>query len=305
MPAQFDRKYKITVQTWTGNTIVFDADLRVTFQVEKSLLQILQYAEVTAYNLNPQTESDIYKNAKTVEIEAGYQEGQYGRVFRGNVRQCLRSKEDGVTYFVKMVCIDGDDVLNTGIASFTQTFGASYEQLVNQIARSSTVPFAVRIEGQLPQQEIQRGKPVFGKALDKLRDVAVQTNQYLYMDDGDVVLSPAITSPPASVPELNATNGMIGFPMQVDKGVNVKILINPGVKLGSWIRLNNQTILQQQIDFLNPGFYTLLDADGLYRVVELRITGDTRGNDWYYDIIAYSQSGGLPATLANQYQSGF
>src|SRR5262245_53894016 len=108
----YGRKYKLSVQLQRGDAIEFSPDIRFTFSVDKDILRCYQFAEVTLYNLNAQTETDILKNGVSVTLEAGYENGAYGVIFRGPVRQVLRGKEDAVTYFLRLVCIDGDDALN-------------------------------------------------------------------------------------------------------------------------------------------------------------------------------------------------
>ncbi len=118
---QYIRRWKLTVQTWGGLDIEIDQELRFTFTVNKSITRIYQFSEIVIYNLSPDTETSIFKNAKSVTLEAGYQNGAYGQIFNGSVRQVIRGKENGVTYFCKLICIDGDDLLNIGFANLVLT----------------------------------------------------------------------------------------------------------------------------------------------------------------------------------------
>jgi hypothetical protein len=297
----YKRKYKLSIETYRGIGITLDADLKINFVIQKQILQIYQWAEITIYNLSAETETDILQNGKSVTLEAGYENEPYGVIFKGPIRLPLRGKEDGTTYFLKLLCIDGDDALNLGICQFVLANGQTAQQIARQIARSSTFPFDIEIDD-LGSQTTQRGVTVFGRPGSLLRDLALDNNAAFYMQDGIGHISKLTKPPPAVVPELNAQSGMIGMPTQTDQGIQVKCLIDPTIKLDSWFKLNNRSIILAQVEFGVP--QTLLDLDGLYRVIGITITGDTRGQDWYFDIEAVSQTGSVPAMLSSDTQNG-
>lgn len=308
-PFLYGRKWRLLVRTWSGLDIEI-TDVRFTFHVEKSLSTAMQYGSVTIYNLSPNTETEIFKNGQGIILEAGYANGPYGVIFRAPIRQPIRGKENGTDYFLKLVCYAGDDILNIGFCNLTLRNTQTARDIIAQIARSSTVPFALSIEqgeellntGTLSPQQTQRGKTLFGPPGDYLRSIAINNNFIFYADDGVANFVPVSKPNPADAPELNATNGLIGFPQQVDKGVELRILINPNIRLGTWIKLNNQKIIQEEFPFESSG--VLLDIDGLYRVIAITMDGDTRGNDWYYDLTTWSSAGNLPALVAGQNDSG-
>lgn len=299
----FLRKYRLTIETWRGDTITFDnSELRLTFHIEKNITRIYQLGEITLYNLNPDTETDIFKNGKSLTLEAGYQDGPYGVIFRGAIRQPIRGKEDETTYFLKLVCFDGDEILHLGFCNLVLTSGQTAQAIINQIARSSSVPFDIRVDDNLSKQITQRGKTIFGQVSDHIRSVTINSNATFYFDNGVGYVTPLSKQPPAIVPTLNAQTGMVGMPHQTDQGIEVRCLINPDIHLDNWVKLNNRNIIQAQVEFGVP--QTLLDLDGLYRVISIEATGDTRGNDWYYDINGYSQTGILPQMLVDPSQTG-
>lgn len=77
----FGRKYRVIVSDVNGVGIDVST-LRCTFQIEKSLLETPNYAEIVLYNLSAQTENSIIKEGAKVILEAGYQNPQYGLIFR-------------------------------------------------------------------------------------------------------------------------------------------------------------------------------------------------------------------------------
>lgn len=299
-PYLYIRKYRLTITTHGGQVIEVP-DLRFTFRIEKRIPSIYQFGEVTIYNLSPDTETEIFKNGKSVTLEAGYENGPYGLIFQGPIRQPIRGKEDGVTYFLKLICIDGDDLM-LAFSSVSLNRDQSFQQIANTIVRSANIPIEFTIDPTISQQKTARGKVIFGQTVDKLRSLGQSNNANIYVDNGKGYVSSVIKRPPAVVPKLNAETGMIGIPHQVDQGVAVRSLINPNFILDSWLKLNNQDIVQQEFGFMESPVF--LDLDGLYRIIEIVMTGDTRGNDWYYDMVAVNQSGGVPSMLTSPSQNG-
>lgn len=301
------RKWKLSIETWRGDVIEVTDPLRVTFRIEKNINQIYQFAEITLYNLSPETETDIFANGRRVTLEAGYESGPYGVIFAGPIRQPVRGKEDSVTYYLKLVCLDGDDALNLGFVSLSIGPGYRPEDIAKTVARSSSVPFDLVVNPGLSQQRTKRVKVINGKPGDTIDSIAKDNNAKYYFDNGSAYLMPINMAPPANVPEMNAGNGMIGIPHQTDRGVEFRCLINPNLTLNNWVKINNRSINQAIIPFAGTGqiaqLQAPLDRDGLYRIIEMVIDGDSRGQSWYYDLTCVNQNGGLPAMLSDSNQN--
>jgi len=298
----YDRKYSLAILTYRGQAITFSDNIRFTFRVEKRIDRVYQFAEITIYNLSADTETDILQNGQQIVLEAGYKNGNFGLIFQGFIRQPIRGKEDGTTYYLKLICIDGDDALNLGVCDFVLSNGQTAQQIAERVARSASIPFDIKINGELPQQATARAKIFFGQPKDFLRSLALNNNAFFYFDNGVANISALDQPPPPVVPNLNYQSGMIGFPAQTDQGVQVKTLINTNLLINNWFHLNNKNVILNQLEFGTP--QTLLDLDGVYRIIGITATGDTRGNDWYYDIEAISQAGALPAMFADPNSSG-
>lgn len=286
-----------------GNNALDLSNLRFTFRVEKNFSHYMQFAEVTLYNLKAETETAIMARGEQIVLEAGYANGNYGVIFRGYIRQPIRGKEDGVTTFLKLLCIDGDDALNLGFCNFTLEAGKTARDIALMTARSSTEPFTINIDPNLGEQQTQRGKAVFGQPKQFLRSLAINENAQFRMENGQAHIDKLLKQPTSDiVVKVNAETGMVGMPQQIDSGVRVRTLLNPKIKINNFIRLNNRDIRVAEISL--GQLQTTLDLDGLYRVIKIVAFGDTRGNDWYYDLETVSQTGYLPAMLTDQYQSG-
>jgi hypothetical protein len=132
------------------------SDLRCTFEIEKQLSPI-QISTITIYNLAPNTETNILFNATNVALSAGYQDQPYGQIFTGRIIQKIRGKDDdGVTYFLRLVCMDGDDQLQTNFVTWP------WERDKTKNSRQNLLP--VVLMSPLNQRSISRKRKLKTKA---------------------------------------------------------------------------------------------------------------------------------------------
>ena len=309
-PFLFGRKWRLTIQLYRGDSVVIGndpssgkvVDLHVLFNIEKAILCIQQTSIFTIYNLSADMETDILKNGFKVTMEAGYQNGPYGQIFTGFIRQPIRGKENATDYYLRLVCMNADDALHLGFSNFTMASGATLQQVAASVARSSTVPFDIQIDEGFSDQKLQRGKTVFGSPTEILENIAKAADASLTFQDDKGTISKFTKAPPSTMPDLNAKTGLIGVPQQSGYGVSVRTLIRPDLTLDGWFHLNNQDIVLAQVEF--GDLQLVLDRDGHYHIIEIVYSGDTRGNDWYMDINAVSQEGAVPEMLADMSKQG-
>jgi hypothetical protein len=143
---------------------------------------------------------------------------------------------------------------------------------------------------------LTRGKVLFGQPKDYLRQVAKSEGATFYTDDGKINIVKASDFKKNEIIELNPTSGLIGVPEQLNYGVKGKCLLNPRIKINSLIHIDNSLIRAQQAS--QTAQYTL-DNDGIYRVIKVAYSGDTRGDEWYTEFETVSQAGNVPSMLTN------
>ncbi len=83
--------------------------------------------------------------------------------------------------------------------------------------------------------------------------------------------------------------GLVGQPQQTNEGVNCKCLLNPFIKVAGRIKINNASIQALKIDLSTPNSPANIPApltwDGVYYVLVAEHVGDTRGTEWYTNIV--------------------
>lgn len=288
MNAPADRQYlrKFSLIVGGGGTGLELGELRVTFQTHKADFETPNNAEIRVYNLSDETARKIGGEFTRVVMQAGY-EGNFGLIFGGTIRQTRRGRERGVDSYLDLLVADGDKAYNYAVVNTTLAAGATQ----GDIARAAMDPMREHgvTPGYFPElggQALPRGVAMYGMSRGYLRDVADTSDTSWSIQDGKVQMIPRQGWLPGDAVELTAQTGLVGMPEQTEQGIKVRCLINPRLRVGSRIKLNNSSILLQKKDLRIGAFQKAprLNNDGLYRVLAVEFRGDTRGNDWYADL---------------------
>nr|WP_318234757.1 hypothetical protein [Cupriavidus sp. CV2] len=186
-------------------------------------------------------------------------------------------------------CIDRAGVMLTTVKMHdTPTYNAELAKLDQMKAAAAAQDAPATTSQGLP-----RGKVMFGMARDFMRLAAKTTQTVWSIQDGNIVIVPETSYRPSEIPVITSATGMVGLPEQTQNGIRVKMLLNPNVKISQLIKIDNASIqrfefslnvLQQQ-DAGRIALQNKLQDDGFYYVMVAEHTGDTRGNDWYTEIV--------------------
>ncbi|EKQ56263.1 MULTISPECIES: glucosaminidase domain-containing protein [unclassified Clostridium] len=244
----FGRRYRITVSDDNGNALDV-SDLHCTFNIVKTIQMEPNSSEITIYNLNVQTENAIMMTGKRVTVEAGYEGTQFGLIFDGDILQTIREREDGTTCSLTIIALDSDRAINFEIVNFSIARGQTARSIIDHIANKASNPIPLgSISDKLKGQTFTRGKVVFGKASDYIRQIAKSYDLHCYMDDGTLNLISMDELPEGEIFELSPTSGLIGTPTQTDYGISGQCLLNPQIKLNSLIHIDNSLVRAKRVD---------------------------------------------------------
>lgn len=300
----YGRKYQILVSNSEGKALDV-SNLRCTFRIERTGYQAINFAEISIYNLTGTTEAGIIKEGMRVIVNAGYEDGQYGKIFDGDIFQPLRDRENNLDYKLTLHCIDGDSLLNNRIVKFTVNAGINQRQMLDQIAAYAYTPEQIgHITEDMSDKILPRGKVFFGEPKKYFRQIAQDNNAQFYANDGQLHISKLTDVPAGEALVISPTNGLIGVPQQVDYGVSFRCLLNPIIKVTNpamLVKLDNSIIREQKLQY--GQLPTILDQDGVYKVAKVVHIGDTRGNDWYTEVTGISSPGKIPMMLSTVNQS--
>ncbi len=303
--------------------------LHCTFEVHKRRSEGASYAIVKIYNLAMETERLIINDGDRVIIEAGYEgtmgpdrendrlrtpgfmaekktekenrtttDGQYGVIFDGQVVYPTRDRETNADYVLTLSCIDGNQPLNFNYLQMSVNKGLNQRQIFDTVCSGGSVRTSWgHVTDGLSQQKLPRGKVFFGRAFDYIDDIC-RGNNALYFFEGDQVNLYKLTD--VSKDEalvVDPYTGLIGVPQQTTNGLNFRMLLNPSIKLFTKVQLKSTEIKEQTLTVGQPQLP--LDEDWIYQAIEVTHIGDTRGNDWYTDVVGLSRHGAasLPGIL--------
>lgn len=303
MSDQYLRKASLVVIA--GEKALDLSELRFIFETKNADSQSPDNCSIRVYNLSDETSNKVQKEFTRVVLSAGYQNGPYGIIFDGTIKQFRRGRESATDDYLDILAADGDIGYNFGVVSNSLPAGSTPRQRVDaaiaampQMSAGSIMDFT---GGILP-----RGKVQFGMARDFLRRESESQGGSWSVQSGKIQIVPLEGYLPGDAVQLNSLTGMIGVPEQTDEGVKVTCLLNPKIRIGGLVQINNKDInktIQANPDAAPIPFnqwtgiqlLAKITTDGYYRVYACEHTGDTRGAPWYSTLIclAFAKSSNL------------
>jgi len=280
------------------------SELRFVFNIQNGDFECPNTAVIRVYNLSQDTRKKIIREYDTVTLQAGYQQN-IGIIFRGTIKQFVAGKENNVDSFLELRAADGDPNYNFGLfnggAGVTLAAGHTREQVLNQLGSAFNLPVDVNAKdvttgsGGVNLTQV-RGKVLFGLARAQASNLASTAQARFSIQNGVLTFVPLTGYLPGEAVQINSLTGMVSNPDTTDNGIQVTCLLNPKIKIGCQIQLNEgditQTIIRERIGFPNitgiAPYVADVTEDGFYRVLVVEHSGDTRGQDWYTVITALS-----------------
>lgn len=265
------------------------SELRIKFSVKRSDTMTPNTADIRVYNLDLQTAIKIRKEFTRVILQAGYQ-GNFGVIFQGNIKQVILGRESATDTFIDIVAGDGDRAYNFAVVNSTVAAGCTQaDQITTAVGAMKPKGVSAGHVGDTTPVQLPRGKVMYGNARNYLRSVAQTTQSTWSIQDEKVTFVSKKAYLPGERVIITSKSGMIGTPQQTNEGVNVKTLLNPNIKISSRIQIDNASIELVKINLSVPNSAANIPApvtaDGVYYVLVAEHTGDTRGIEWYTNLI--------------------
>src|SRR4051812_2471817 len=276
------------------------SELHVTFDVKQEDVGVPDNARIRVENLSRDIESKVQGNYQRVVLQAGYWGAPYGVIFTGSIKQFRKGRTDPKTTYLDILAADGDIAYNYAMLSTTLAASSTPEQRVNAAIKAMTDNGVKPGDINIPNTGgiLPRGKVLFGLARSALRQITADRGASWNMLKGRLNVTPLDGYLPGEAVELSSKTGLIGRAEQTEGGVLARCLINPQIRVGGLVRLNNASInvTNQAPQFAVPAgqlpydryagvqMFADIAADGLYRVYVAEYAGDTRGQNWYCDL---------------------
>lgn len=258
---------------------------------------------IRVYNLSEDTVKRIKGEYSKVVLQAGYESSAFGVIFQGTIKQFRSGKDPvGINTYLDILVADGDMAYNFAVVNKTLAAGSTPSQrldaMVGAMAPKGVEPGKLIVPstgGVLP-----RGKVLFGLARAALRQETASQGSTWTISNGQVNVVPLDGYLPSEAVVLSSASGLIGRIEQTEDGMRCRALINPKLVIGALVQIDNASIntTEQAPNSEIAGGQVPYDkwagvqqfatvaADGLYRVYSAEFIGDTRGPEWYVDMVA-------------------
>jgi hypothetical protein len=290
---QWIRKFSLILGS--GSDALDVSLLRCTFTIKKTSAQTPNEAEIKVYNLSSGTAAQIQREFTRVILQAGY-ESNYAVIFDGTTKQIKTGRENGTDTYLQIMASDGDAAYNFAVVNTTLAAGSSSSDHINAAGGAMGAHGVTTGHiGDVGGQKLTRGKVMFGSSKDYLRQSAQNSDADWSIQDGKLQIVPIRGLLPTQAVVLTSKTGLIGSPEQTNDGIQAKTLLNPMLKIGGKVIIDNKSVEMATIsenkssksgDKKQPADKpATIAADGAYKIIKIEYNGDTRGTDWYCDIV--------------------
>lgn len=279
------------------------SEFRIQFEIVAADVESPNTAFIRVYNLSEATAQKIRGEYSRVVLNAGYEAGAYGVIFDGTIKQVRRGRQDAITSYVDIFAADGDLGYNFGVVNTSLAAGSTPVQRADAIAKAWE-PYGIGMGTDQALQStggiLPRGKVLFGMARYQMRQLTRSTMTSWSIQDGKVTIIPLTGYLESEALVLNSQSGMIGVPEATDNGILIRSLLNPKVRIGTRVQINNRDVNQTTVveqgfpNYTSLSFPANVTDDGFYRVLVAEHFGDSRGQEWYTDMVCLSIDPSLP-----------
>lgn len=281
MAKQYKRKYELILQGEERSKVI--TDLRIVFEISKSLRGFPNLAKIDIYNPNNDTISLINDDDPIIILKAGY-EGATGLIFKGRLRNAFtnRISENRV---ITLYAGDGQREWESAIINKTYSENFKLKELVVDVLstflESGELSFGTLQDMDNREANKITGLTLSGSTKDVMDKLASDYNLVWSIQDNEIVVTDEDRSIDSTEAVLvNQTTGMIGSPTLTEIGADVTTLLNPDLLPNVAFKIES---VSTNVALPGLQFRTLprTTAEGLYRAFEVVFSGDTHGNNWY------------------------
>ncbi len=296
---QYIRRVNLFATDSAGSGLDLEG-LRIKFKVQKNDLQTPNNAEMTIYNMAPETVQRIKKEFTRVILQAGY-DANYGVIFDGNIKQAAESRESGTDTYLFIAAGDGDVAYNFAVVNGTLSAGSTQRDQIDFAGVSMRQTGGVQVGhiDTIDDQPLPRGKVMYGPARDYVRQSARTAGASWSVQDGKLQVVKHTEILPGEAVLLNSKTGLVGQPKQTENGIEVRCLLNPMLRIGARVKIDEKDIQRALLPATKPGEAVntppSISKDGVYKVIAIDHTGDTHGNDWYSNLVCIDIDETAPA----------
>ncbi|MGG6461392.1 baseplate hub protein [Solilutibacter silvestris] len=286
------------------------SDLHIQFHVVCATSQSLKHAVIRVWNLSRDNATKVMNEFTKITLLVGYEgvngDGEPMRtLIDGQIAEVRSGSEDAVNSYLEMIVQDGDMGANNGSMSKTISDGWTDDDVLNTLLPEwKNYQVTLGYKPTFTTTPGPRDKVLHGGLRELTTELAKRQGCDWFIEDGQLNFVPRGKSIPGQAIQISTTGGMIGVPIQTYQGIEARCLMNPAIRVGRTIQIENAAINVAKrntpvVGVTNAGdVFPSLNAPteqfGSYRVGYLEHSGDTRGNQWETYVICTSIDGTQP-----------
>jgi len=277
MSRQYKRLYKLTITPTDGEARVV-SELRVSFEITKSVLSYPNRAKIIIYNPSPNTLASLQKKFTKISLDAGY-EGAIRLIFKGEIRNVFQSK---ISTDRLITVYAGDGEQDWQNSSFNKTFSenVAMSNVIKEVMQSFKETTIGILEGLPDIADKLMGQTLSGSSKAILDEFAEEYGFDWSIQDGEIITTP-FDEPLSSLEAvlINSASGMVGSPILTEIGADVITLLNPRLVPNTAFQIES---VGADIAIGNLFFRNIrkTSAEGIYKVQETMFKGDSREGVW-------------------------
>lgn len=263
----FRRKIGLLIADETGDGLDLSR-FRVSFVVEKSAAEEPNKAQILIWNLSTTTASKMTKGEMSrIVLQAGYEDNS-SVIFDGNLI-AVKQYREGTDTILQIEAGDGDKAYSYAVVN--ASMGAGYSNA--DVAKTATDQMkeqgtkGEQTEAIESESKFPRGRVMFGAARKFAREVAKTTDCQWSVQDGQVVFCKVKKATEGAESFLlSPSSGLVGAPTCDKDGVTASSCLNPQLRIYDPIQIESEFV------------------KGTYKILTVKHSGDTHGNDWTTEI---------------------
>lgn len=276
-------------------------NLRIRFEIRKSILSIPSPSRISVYNLGKQTRASLQKSiyqlgrsatgsgsgdsiiqpGAMVNLKVGWQNTKIITIFSGSLYGVV-SEREGPEIVTNLICLAGYGGTSRGLVTQTWGGGTKLSAIIKALAANfpgiSIGPVNITEEYTIGN----KGFSCCGLAKDVLNNLSRTYGFSWWIDKGIFNAATDQQAIPGNQQVLiSYKNGtlfraepMLCGPFQKQNGVTIRALLNPAVEAGNTVQLESS---------VNP------KINGSYLAHTVSMTGDTHSSDWDMNIESFFQ----------------
>jgi hypothetical protein len=303
------------------------SDLRCVFHIDKSVSRNPNLLYVRIYNMAPKTMAKVIA-MKRVQVSAGYKYAEYGVIFEGTVTQYVRGKENPTDTFLDIYAGDGDKALTAATTHTVFQKGSTQLDVLNKTRADQKAADDAVKEAELSPALTKnllaaryRAHVANESTAQAQRALEVAYAFNTFSDNNTLHAVGKDDYRPGEAVVLTPKTGLVKIPEVTPQGIQIECLLNPKLKLAGLVKV--ETNLLSGVPYL-PGSQVEVDSngriipgheaggsiaqvargpgqtkisaftspEGTYKIILMKLVGDTRGMPWYCQLICLAMKGG-------------